>query len=150
MRYCINCGNQLEDNVVFCPKCGQSVQGVGAGTVYVDLYDHTAEFDAEDVKQNKIFAMLIYIFGVVGIIIALLASRNSAYIKFHVTQCAKLLITVALTAIVMALLAFTVIVPIFGGIWLIVLIVCDIISFFKTSSGRSVEMPVIRSIGFLK
>lgn len=148
MRYCINCGKQLEDGVVFCPNCGTSSQGTGAGPTYVDPFDRTAEFDAEDAKQNKIFAMLIYLSGVVGIIVALLVSRDSAYIKFHVTQYVKFLIAFTLVSLITAVLAFTVIVPIIGGIALIVLLVCDIISFFKAASGKSVEMPIIRSINF--
>ena len=27
MKYCENCGNQLTDNAVFCPKCGTHVGG---------------------------------------------------------------------------------------------------------------------------
>ena len=92
--------------------------------------------------------MLIYLSGVVGIIVALLVSRDSAYIKFHVTQYVKFLIAFTLVSLITAVLAFTVIVPIIGGIALIVLLVCDIISFFKAASGKSVEMPIIRSINF--
>lgn len=148
MRYCINCGKQLEDNVVFCPNCGTSSQGTGAA--YVSPFDHSAEFDAEDVKQNKIYAMLIYLSGVIGIIIALLVSKDSAYIKFHVTQYVRFLIAFTLVSLAIAVLAFTVIIPIIGGVALAVLLVCDIISFFKAASGKSVEMPIVRSISFLK
>ena len=74
------------------------------------------EFDAEDVKQNKIYAMLIYLSGVIGIIIALLVSKDSAYIKFHVTQYVRFLIAFTLVSLAIAVLAFTVIIPIIGGV----------------------------------
>lgn len=50
----------------------------------VDPYDHTAEFSQKDISDNKVIAMLVYLMGAVGIIIALLASSESPYVSFHV------------------------------------------------------------------
>lgn len=55
-----------------------------------DPADHTAEFDPEDVSQNKVIAMAAYILGTVGIIIALLAAPQSKYAAFHSRQALKL------------------------------------------------------------
>lgn len=85
MKFCSKCGAQLDDNAVFCPSCNSSVAPAQPGmNAYVDPYDHTAEFDAKDVSNNKVYAMLLYLMGIVGIVIALLASRDSDYLKFHI------------------------------------------------------------------
>ncbi len=75
-----------------------------------DPADHTAEFDPEDVSQNKVIAMAAYILGTVGIIIALLAAPQSKYAAFHSRQALKLDIVSTLLLIVSAVLAFTFIV----------------------------------------
>ena len=58
-----------------------------------DPNDHTAEFDPKDISDNKIYAMLGYLLGTGGIIIALLGAKDSPYAKFHVKQAIKNTIT---------------------------------------------------------
>ena len=72
-----------------------------------DPADHTAEFDPEDISQNKVIAMAAYILGTVGIIIALLAAPQSKYAAFHSRQALKLDIVSTLLILVSAVLAFT-------------------------------------------
>ena len=59
-----------------------------AGTDYAPAsqWDHTGEYDPQDISENKVVAMLIYLLGTLGIIIALLKSSTSAYAEFHVRQ----------------------------------------------------------------
>ena len=56
------------------------------GAPYVDPKDHTAEFTPQDISEHKVFAMLPYLLGTIGIIIALLAAKDSKYIMFHVRE----------------------------------------------------------------
>ncbi len=113
-------------------------------------WDHTAEFSAQDISDNKVTAMAAYLLGPLGIIIALLAAQHSPYAAFHVRQGLKYLILEALTAIVTVLLCWTFIIPAAGGIFLIILTILKVISFFSVCKGRAVEPPIIRSMGFLK
>ena len=94
--------------------------------------------------------MLVYLLGTMGIIIALLAARDSNYIAFHVRQAMKITVTTILTIIVTAILCWTIIVPIAAGIFLTVIYVIKIICFFQICSGKAKEPAIIRSIGFLK
>lgn len=151
MKFCSKCGAQLDDNAAFCPSCNSNVAPAQpVMNAYVDPYDHTAEFDAQDVSNNKVYAMLLYLMGIIGIVIALLASRDSEYLKFHIRQVVKFEVTTILSGIVMAILCWTVIVPIVGAIWMAVLFVVQIICFFWVCAGKSKEPPILRSIGFLK
>lgn len=117
---------------------------------YVDPKDHTAEFDAKDISDNKVMAMLPYLMGTIGIIIALLASRESAYTYFHVRQALKISVVTILVSLITAVLCWTIIVPIAGAVCAIILLVVRIICFFQVCSGKAKEAAIVSSFGFLK
>lgn len=155
MAFCINCGNPLPENATFCEKCGAPV--VNGTTVpatymqaYVDPSDHTAEFDPADIAENKIYAMAAYLMGVPGILIALLAAKDSKFTGFHCRQALKFQVAAILLGIVIALLCWTVIVPIIGGIAVLGLVVIEIICFVQACSGKAKDAPLLNKIPFLK
>ena len=168
MKTCPKCNTQLSDDAIFCTNCGTSFQNANpqqnayqnnAQQNYaqpvapvVNIYDHTAEFDPQDVHDNKIFAILCYIMGIVGVIVALLArsSVNSPYLSFHIKQSLKISITAVLVSIISVVLAWTCIVFIAGMVCNVILEVVAIICFFQTCSNKSVEAPIVRSLPFLK
>lgn len=166
MKYCPNCNAQLDDDAVFCTACGTNVsgaqpnqqqqpnQGYGAPNQNVrpmiDPSDHTAEFDTKDISSNKVFAMVVYLLGAIGVIIALLASHDSPYVQFHLRQGLKIVVCEILVLICMAVLAITIIVPFVGAILLAILAVIKIISFFQVCSGKAKEPAIISSLSFLK
>lgn len=147
---CSKCGTQLNDGVAFCPNCGSSTTGAPQPYVYVDPADHTGEFSAKDISDNKVFAMLPYIMSVVGVIIALLASGESPYTRFHVRQSLKIDVSTMLLGIISGLLFWTCIVPIVGVIAILVLLVIRVICFFQVCSGKAKEPAIIKDLGFLK
>lgn len=157
MKYCPKCGAQMEDNAAFCPNCGNNAQPNGSpnqAPVYAapepDPFDHTEEFDAKDISENKVLCMLVYLMGAIGIIYALLAGKDSKYVAFHVRQALKFEVVTILLGIVMALLFWTIIVPIVGGVCLAIVLVLKVICFFQICSGKAKEPAIIRSLGFLK
>lgn len=166
MKICPNCNTQHDDNAAFCMNCGtnfvsQPQQNYNNGPVYqmppqvnyapaIDPYDHTAEFDEKDISENKTIAMLVYLLGAVGIVIALLASNTSPYVAFHVRQALKFTVITVLSSIVAALLCLTFIVPIVYGIFMAILFVVKIICFFQICSGKAKEPAIIRNLKFLK
>lgn len=175
MKNCPNCNTPLADDAVFCTNCGQKFEEaapaaetaeapqasnpvsqpapvVPAAPVMPepDPFDHTAEFDPKDISDNKVFAMLGYLLGTIGIIIALLASNQSPYTRFHVRQALKFTVVKLLTVICGAILGITIIVPIAAAIFCGVLWVIEIICFFQVCCGKAKEPAIIRSLGFLK
>lgn len=145
MRECPKCKAQIEDGAKFCPSCGYSFSGVVANP-----YDRTAEFDAKDISENKVIAMLIYLMGAIGIVVALLASGQSAYVRFHLRQGLKFIVVETLLGIIMGLLCWTFIVPIAGAVCMVIITVLRFISFFQICAGKAVEPAIVRSLGFLK
>lgn len=167
MKTCPNCQAQLDDNAMFCANCGtpygsanqtqQNTNFNGNYTGYqqpyaapVDPYDHTSEFDAKDISDNKVISMLVYLLGWIGIIVALLGSSTSPYAAFHVRQALKFEVVNALMIIITALLSWTIIVPILYGIMCVVFFVIKIICFFQICNGKAKEPALIRSLGFLR
>ena len=151
MKTCPNCGAQLEDTTAFCPDCGNSFNGSApAAAPIFDPYDHTAEFDAKDISDNKVYCMRPYLMSVIGIIVALLAASNSAYTRFHVREAVKLSVCDALIAFITAILCWTIIVPIVGGIALAVLFVIKIICFIRICKGQAKEAPIVCKLNFLR
>ena len=135
------------------PQAGPQMNGMPYGMPqqpYMDPKDHTAEFNPKDISDNKVMAMLPYLMGTIGIIIALLASRESAYTYFHVRQALKITVTTLLVGIITAILCWTVIVPIAGGVCAVILFVVRIICFFQVCSGKAKEPAIVSSFGFLK
>lgn len=116
----------------------------------IDPYDHTAEFTEKDISENKVIAMLVYLMGTVGIIIALLGSQSSPYAAFHVRQALKFSVISILMGIITILLFWTIIVPIAAVIAYLVLFVVRITCFFSICKGRAKEPYIIRSFGFLR
>ena len=178
MKNCPVCNAQLNDEAAFCtplrdgqgPEAQAAPQSEGnpapgaapqaayqppqqnpaQAAPYVDPYDHTKEFSAQDISDNKVFAMLMYLTGWIGIIIALLASKESRYVAFHLRQALKIEVVGILLVLISAVLFWTFIIPIAGGVCMIILLVLRIISFFQICSGKAKEPDIIRSLGFLR
>lgn len=167
MKNCPNCNTQCDDQVQFCPGCGFSFQQTPPPPAYaapapvVDPFDHTAEFDAKDISDNKVISMLVYLMGAIGIIIALLASNNSAYAGFHVRQALKITVIEILAPIALAVCAVINIIPFLGwlvfvlvmiayGVLSVALLVAKIIAFLNICKGKAVEPIIVRNISFLK
>lgn len=155
MKICPKCNAQCDDGAAFCTVCGQSFASAqqtpppSYAPAY-DPYDHTAEFDPKDVSANKVIAMLTYLMGAIGIIIALLVGNASPYTAFHVRQALKFTVAEILLGIVTVLLCWTFIVPIAAGILYIVLFVLKIICFFQICGGKAKEPAIIRDLKFLR
>lgn len=155
MKICPKCNTQIDDDSIFCSICGTSLNGeqpiyTPPVTQFYDPYDHTSEFDAEDISQNKIFAMASYLLSGLGIVIALLGAPKSEFVGFHVRQSLKILILEILLGLLAAVACFTVIVPVVAGVLCVALAVVQIICFFQVANGKAIEPAIVRNIGFLK
>lgn len=167
MKTCPKCHAELADNAMFCTNCGTQLassdsnqqpkepnynayQPPYAGTPIYDPYDHTAEFDRKDISDNKVMAMLVYLLGWIGIVIALLGGQSSPYTAFHVRQALKFTVVETLMLICSLLLFITLIVPIACAVMEIVFFVIKIICFFQICSGKAKEPAIIRHLKFLK
>ena len=152
MKFCPNCHLTYDDTANVCGQCGGPLQVIPqqvpqAQPAY-DPTDHTAEFNPRDISDNKVFAMLPYLMSFIGVIIALLAAPSSPYTMFHVRQGLKISVTSILVTIVGAIIPF--LGWIAAGICALVILVVEIICFFRVCKGQAKEAPIVKSLGFLK
>ncbi len=147
MKFCTKCGTQCEDNANNCPSCGTAFGAPVPAAVYVDPKDHTAEFNAKDISDNKIYAMLCYLFGLMGIIVAAICAKESPYVKFHMTWALRICVAIGLSA-------FLAIIPFLGWIACavceIICLVLLIIGFFQVCGNKAKEPAIISNLNFLK
>ena len=154
MAHCTKCGAQMEDNAQFCPACGASVNGgaqapaqaalrFSPGIIPLSLTNRTS-------PTTRFWLCSAISWAGWGIVLQLLASNNSPYVRFHMRQALKLLVVNTLMGIVAVVLVFTFIVPIAAAIMYVVFMVISIICFFQVCQGKAVEPAIIRSLGFLK
>ena len=142
----------------------------------VDKWDHTHEFEKTDISENKVVAMLVYLLGPVGIIIALLAAATSPYAGFHVRQGLKFIVTEMLLGVITLLCYPLLLPPIIGALnalanyqipslggfgffafvyvlimiaW-VILGILKIIAFFSICFGKAKEVPIIRGFKFMR
>lgn len=148
MKVCMNCHLTYDDAAQVCAQCGDPLIAIAPQPA--DLTDHTAEFDAADISENKVLAMVPYLMGWIGILITLLASGSSPYASFHVKQALKIQVCIALLGILSTVLAITIIVPIAAAVCILILGIVNIICFFQVCAGKAKEAAIVNKLGFLK
>jgi len=181
MKMCPNCRNQIADEAVYCPICGSAVGAVpqyhqsapqvnppynaaftqppapAAPIPYVDPYDHTADFEPRDISENKVFAMVCYLLGPLGILMAQLAAGKSKYTAFHIKQAMMLTVAEILGLLALALCAYLlweirlrVFMLFVVAIALIGLVALHLLCFFQVCKGKAKEVYIVRNLKFLK
>lgn len=112
--------------------------------VYSDPKDHTKEFDAQDIADNRIIALAAYLFGILGVLIAFIA--GTPFTRFH----ARNSLRISIAAIIILIPS---IIPFLGwlvtGICAAILGVIKIVAIVWACMGKAKELPIISDIGFL-
>lgn len=183
MKYCPICSSAVTDDATFCSVCGtQFVVQQAPNTGYnnapnynynpapvatrpADPTDHTSEFDPQDISDNKVICMLIYLAGYIGIFVALLMANTSKYVSFHIRQALKIevvsLLFTLVSGIASVLIGLLALIPILG--WIIAIVYClvvlavpvvlfivKIMCFFQICKGQAKEPALLNKLPFLK
>lgn len=168
------CGAQMPEGSKFCTRCGCQFstdapqqdapqqnpyqQGSYQQNPYQQAYpqygapikntDHTAEFTAEQVSENKVYAALCYI-NFIFAFVMLIAKKDDSYLNFHIKQALKIYLCSALTILLGLLTSFLVITVLAMTVIIFILQVVNLICLFKTLAGKSEEAPIISGLKFL-
>ncbi len=165
MAFCSKCGKEIIEGQRFCPGCGAPADGGAANTTksaatptidlsdrianFTNTADTTAEFDATDIQENKVFAILAYIW--ILFLVPLLAAPNSKFSKYHANQ--GLILFITWFAVLVLSFIFRLI-PILGIIISVILYLCFIslmvIGIVNASQGKAKALPLIGGIKLLK
>ena len=148
MAFCSNCGKEIPDGATVCPSCGTSLGAAPAKVI--EEWDHTSEFDAQDISDNKVYALSAYLFSFLGIILCHVLAKASPYAQFHAREALKIDIVTVVVYILSCFLCWTCIVPVAGCILICIILVVKIICFVQVCKGQAKEPWMIRSIKCLK
>lgn len=115
MPYCTVCGTELDENGV-CPRCAaEADENARNPTVskVVDTFqnanDVTESYDEDDIRENRIFAVLGY-FGLL-VFIPIICAPGSKFCRFHASESIDLIIfdiIYATIAVIVTILCFKV------------------------------------------
>ena len=170
MAFCGKCGTKVEDGVKFCPSCGASTEIPKEETTQQtqqtdfsakiaglnNTADNTAQFDAQDIQNNKAMAILAYI-GIL-VLIPLFAAKESKFARYHTNQGLVLCIAEIAYGIAYSILSSIILaiswrlyslVSIIGLVGLVFLVLA-VIGIINAANGRAKELPVIGKIKLLK
>lgn len=178
MSFCTKCGTEIKEEASFCANCGAPVNGENSQTKaesfgtsadgfnaavnqFTETTDRTAEFEATDISNNKVYAVLSYIGFLV--LVPLIAAPNSKFARFHANQGLVLLIGEVAYNIVRNVLLFVLSAVLFGparilytvvkavtGILSLAFAVLSILGIINAAQGRAKDLPVVGKIHLLK
>lgn len=172
MAFCGKCGAQMEEGAKFCPSCGEGVAApqetvqqpqqpqqndIGAKVAALNnTADTTADFDPQDIANNKVMGVLSYL-GILCLI-PIFAAKDSKFARFHANQ--GLILCIAniawsivsrivgsiLTAISWRLGFISTILSLLSLVFLIL----AIIGIVNVVNGKAKELPIIGKYKLLK
>lgn len=181
MAYCVKCGTKVDEGVKFCPSCGattaapekaaqneqQSTQNDFAGKLQNinNTADTTANFDAGDIQNNKVMAVLAYL-GLLWLI-PFFGCKQSPYAQYHCKQGLNLMLLeiayIILSAILSAVIktrhyVYGVYIGSYTPGWLsailwlvsIPIFVLAVLGIVNAVKGRAKELPIIGKFKILK
>ena len=180
MAFCGKCGTKVEEGIKFCSNCGEAIgapapeqeaqqtppvaeqpaanQNDFSAKVAAlnNTADTTADYDANDIAQNKAMGILAY-FGPLCFI-PMFAAKGSKFARFHANQGLVLLIACVawsiassiVNAIILAISWRLYFITTIISLVSIVFAVLAIIGIINAANGRAKELPVIGKIKILK
>ena len=148
MAFCSNCGKEIPDGSSVCPSCGASL--TGAPVAVVDNFDHTSDYDADDISENKVYAIAAYLFSLLGVLLCNVLAKESPYALFHAREALKIDVCVIVVYLLSAFLCWTCIVPVAGAIFILIFLVVKIICIVQVCKGQAKEPWLVRSIKALQ
>ena len=121
-----------------------------------NMKDHTSEFDASDIQNNKVMGILSYI-GLL-VLVPIFAAKDSKYARFNANQGLVLLIAQAIIITAFSVTAAILkLIPFIGGvlaalIWIVypVIFVPSVIGIVNAARGKAKELPIIGGIRILR
>lgn len=183
MAFCGKCGTKVDEGVKFCPGCGAPMREAQQTTEQAqdaqqqqtnaqndfsakiaglnNTADNTADFDPQDIANNKAMGILAYLSWLV--LIPIFGAKGSKYARFHANQGLVLAITEVIWWVAEGILS-SVLWSLFGyrlwsvysllttvlGLVNIVFVILLVIGIMNAVNGRAKELPIIGKFKILK
>ena len=114
--------------------------------------DTTAEYDAADIEQNKVMALLSYLWLL--FLVPLFLAKESKFARFHANQGIVLAVAGTAIGIILGIAAFipvvNIIVGIVGGLVELAVLALTVLGIYNAVQGKAKELPLIGKYKILK
>jgi len=151
MAFCVHCGNQMADNVAFCPNCGKPAPQAAAAS-YQPPSTPPPPAASTGLEEN-IAGMLAYFTIIPAIIFLLIEPYNrNRFVRFHSFQCIFGFVAVIVIDIALKILTSILhLVPVAGwmlstllwGLWSLALLVLWLLLVFKAYQHEMFKLPIV-------
>ena len=156
MAFCTKCGHQLEENVKFCPACGEATEktehAADEQTEHVNEPASAAQSSSKEADNDKLMGLLAYLS--ILVLVPILAASDSKFARFHANQGLLLLICEAVWSAVSGVLGVIFFWIPFISLPLsalnVVFLVFTIIGIVNVCNGEEKELPIIGKYRLLK
>ena len=168
MAYCEKCGEQVAENVKFCPSCGAQTGQSGAaqqqqqqqqtvfGSTPPTMPGAPTQSDINDATENKTMAIIAYILFFVPLLAG--THKTSEFVRFHTNQGTVLFLASFAWSICYGILSgILALIPIFG--WLLIPVIgltgfvflafC-VMGILNAVNGRMKQLPLIGNITLIR
>ena len=170
MAFCGKCGTKIEEGIKFCANCGTPIGETPASeqqtsapndfsekiSAFNNTADTTADYDANDITQNKAMGILAY-FGPLCFI-PMFAAKDSKFARFHANQGLVLFLACIAWSIASSILS-AIILAISWRLFLltsiisflsIIFLILAVIGIINAANGKAKELPIIGKFKLLK
>ena len=114
--------------------------------------DTTAEYDAADIEQNKVMALVSYIW--ILFLLPLFLAKESRFARYHANQGIVLAIAGTAIGLLLGIAAFipvvNIIVGILGGLVELAVLALAVLGIYNVWQGKAKELPLIGKFKILK
>ncbi len=114
--------------------------------------DYTEEFEPQDIENNKVMAILAYIW--ILVLIPIFAAKDSKFARFHANQGLVLMIVETIFGILIGILAkipiLSWIFGIIGGLVELCAVILAILGIVNALNGKAKDLPVVGKFRILK
>lgn len=165
MAFCKYCGKELTMDTKYCPSCGKPTsEGATLNETFnqfTETNDNTDQFSQEDISKNKAMAVLSYL-GML-VLVPILISKDSPYVKFHANQGLVLLIAEmiwgAFGKVTQGILGHLIFRPFaflywgvsgLTGVVSLIIAILAIVGIVNAATGKAKELPIVGHIHIYK
>lgn len=164
MPKCKKCGTVVSKDDIFCPVCREKIthneKSHDPIREMMKTQDFTSAFSAEDINNNKIYALLCYI-PYICLYPIIFVSKKSAFVKFHANSGLVLFIMeILISSLFFTIGVFSGFIPGIAFLTLALKLIRKIIYLlfisailygcFISLTGKAKEIPIISRIRIIR
>jgi len=162
MSFCNKCGGPVDQGQTLCTACQEEFDRQAGDNFFdsavdaiVNTKDSTSEYATEDIRDNKVMAIIAYIF--ILFLIPLFVCKNSRFATYHAKQAANFWIVATVIDVIFSVIsALCGGVPVLGVVlWIVSSLLYAattglmVLGIVYAATGKAKALPIVGGIRFI-